>query len=107
MNLQQQGERMVQLYAASTPEEPSFPNRLLFAGGGLGAGLALGLGLAMWMELRDKSIRTEADAEAALQLPLLVSLPWVGEAEDNGNGKAGFWNRPKREPDEHKETVGA
>jgi polysaccharide chain length determinant protein (PEP-CTERM system associated) len=105
MNLQQQGERMVQLYAASTPEEPSFPNRLLFAGGGLGAGLALGLGLAMWLELRDKSIRTEADAEAALELPLLVSLPWVGETDDNGNGKPGFWNRPKREPDEHKETV--
>jgi len=107
MNLQQQGERMVPLYPASLPEDPSFPNRLLFAGGGLGAGLALGLGLAMWMELRDKSIRTEADAEAALQLPLLVALPWVGKSEDSGNGGPGFWNRQKREPDEHKETVGA
>ncbi len=48
----------------------------------------------MWLELRDKSIRTEADAEAALDLPLLVSLPWVGETENNGNGKPGFWNRP-------------
>ncbi len=105
MNLQQQGERMVQLYAANLPDDPSFPNRLLFAGGGLGAGLVLGLGLAMWMELRDKSIRTEADAEAAFQLPLLVALPWVGEADDSGNGN--LWNRHKREPDEHKEPVGA
>jgi polysaccharide chain length determinant protein (PEP-CTERM system associated) len=107
MNLQQQGERMVQLYAANLPDDPSFPNRLLFAGGGLGAGLALGLGLAMWMELRDKSIRTEADAEAAFQLPLLVALPWVGETEENGNGKPGLWNRHKPEPDERKEPVGA
>lgn len=107
MNLQQQGERMVQLYAASVPDQPTFPNRLLFAGGGLGAALALGVGLAMWMELRDNSIRNEADAEAALELPLLVSLPWVGEAANGTNGKSGFWNRHKGNPDEHKETVGA
>jgi hypothetical protein len=61
----------------------------------------------MWMELRDKSIRTEADAEAAFQLPLLVALPWVGETEENGNGKPGLWNRHKPEPDERKEKVGA
>ena len=40
----------------------------------------LGLGLAMWLELRDNSIRTEADAEAALELPMLVAVPWVGVA---------------------------
>jgi polysaccharide chain length determinant protein (PEP-CTERM system associated) len=105
MNLQQQGERMFPLNPASLPEEPSSPNRLLFAGGGLGAGLALGLGLAMWLELRDNSIRTEADAEAALELPLLVALPWVGSTEAGSNGKPGLWN--KRQPDEHKETIGA
>jgi hypothetical protein len=45
----------------------------------------------MWLELRDKSIRTEADAEAALELPLLVAVPWVGiDGARNGNGKAGL-----------------
>jgi hypothetical protein len=93
-----QGERMVQLNAANLPDAPTFPNRLLFAGGGLGAGLALGCGLAMWLELRDKSIRTEADAEAALELPLLVAVPWVGVVRGKpGNGKFGFWNRNKPE----------
>jgi uncharacterized protein involved in exopolysaccharide biosynthesis len=47
------------------PDSPSFPNRLFFAGGGFGAGLALALGLALWLELRDKSIRTQADAESS------------------------------------------
>jgi len=103
MNNQSQGERMVELEAATLPEAPSFPNRLFFAGGGLGAGLVLGVGLALWLELRDKSIRNEADAEAALELPMLVAIPWVGEATENANGNGSFW---KKKPEEHKETVG-
>jgi capsular polysaccharide biosynthesis protein len=87
MNQQAQGEQMAMLNPPNLPESPSFPNRLLFAGGGLGFGLALGLGLTMWQELRDKSIRTEADAVAALDLPLLVAIPWVGATAESKNGK--------------------
>lgn len=106
MTNQSEGERMFNLNPANLPDAPSFPNRWLFAGGGLGAGLALGFGLALWLELRDQSIRTEADAEAALELPILSAVPWVGAASpENGNGKPRFWNRNKS-PDEHKDTVG-
>ena len=102
---QQQGEQMALLNPANLPDSPSFPLRPLFAAGGLGAGLALGLGLALWLELRDKSIRTQADAEAALELPMLVAVPWVVElAPANGNGKGHFWNRNK-EPEERKEIA--
>jgi uncharacterized protein involved in exopolysaccharide biosynthesis len=96
MENQQQGEQMVLLDPASLPSDPSFPNRLLFAGGGLGAGLALGIGIAIWLEIRDRSIRTEKDAAAALDLPLLVSVPWVSEEEQvpaSGNGRRSFWGR--------------
>jgi capsular polysaccharide biosynthesis protein len=94
MEKRQQGEQMRLLNPANLPDTPSFPNRLVFAGGGLGTGLVIGLGLALWLELRDKSIRTEADVEASLQMPVLVSLPWVTEgAQGNGNGR--FWNRDK------------
>jgi len=104
---QQQGEQMALLNPATLPDSPSFPNRLLFAGGGLGAGLALGLGLAVWLEFRDKSIRTQADAEAVLELPMLVSVPWVGDQVAKGNGNGHFWSRKKLngERDEHKETT--
>ncbi len=99
---QQQGEQMSLLNPANMPDSPSFPNRLLFAGGGLGAGLILGFGLAFWLEFRDKCIRTEPDAEAALELPVLVAVPWVMEtATTNGNGH--FWNRKK--PEQRKETA--
>jgi polysaccharide chain length determinant protein (PEP-CTERM system associated) len=97
MENQQQGEQMSILNPAGLPSDPSFPNRLFFAGGGLGAGLALGIGIAIWLELRDKSIRTEKDAAAAMDLPLLVSVPWVGDEDAkaalNGGGRRGFWGR--------------
>ena len=108
MTNQSEGERMFVLNPADVPDSPSFPNRLLFAAGGLAAGLALGGGIAMWLELRDNSIRTEADAEAALQLPMLVSVPCVGVATaPENNSKLKFWNRNKNpEEPKSKETVG-
>jgi protein tyrosine kinase modulator len=103
MNSQAQGESMRELQQASMPDDPTFPNKWLFTGAGLGAGLALGFGILLWLELRDKSIRNEADAEAALQLPLLVAVPWVGvPAEQEQNGKFKFWHR--KTPDEQKES---
>jgi polysaccharide chain length determinant protein (PEP-CTERM system associated) len=96
MESQQQGEQMHVLNPAGLPTDPSFPNRLLFAGGGLGAGLALGIAIAIWLEIRDRSIRTEKDAAAAMDLPLLVSVPWVSEDEPvvaNANGRRHFWGR--------------
>jgi len=104
MEREQQGEQMRLLNPADVPDAPSFPNRLLFAGGGLGAGLAIGLGLAFWLELRDTAVRTESDVIAILDLPVLSQVPWVGVemAEKNGNGnvKAG-----SRSGDDKKETV--
>jgi capsular polysaccharide biosynthesis protein len=88
MAREQQGEQMHVLNPADLPEAPSFPNRLLFAGGGLGAGLAMGFGLALWLELRDKSVRNEADVLAVMDLPVLTQVPWVGIeiATKNGAG---------------------
>ena len=99
MTNQAQGERMSEIQPASFPDSPSFPNLLMFIGGGLGAGLTIGVGLALWFEVRDTSIRTEADAEAALELPMLVAVPWVGTAlhVDDKNGR--FWHRKKKEPE--------
>ncbi len=98
MTDQSEGERMFPLNPANLPDSPSFPNRLLFAGGGLGAGLAVGLGLAILLEFSDKSIRNEADAEAALELPILITIPWVGAAAESGNGndRYKFWHRDKK-----------
>jgi len=86
---QQQGEQMHVLDPPNLPDSPSFPIRWKFAGGGLGAGLALGISLSFLLELRDKAIRNEKDVLAALELPMLSSIPWVSPAatsETNGFG---------------------
>jgi polysaccharide chain length determinant protein (PEP-CTERM system associated) len=102
----QQGEQFRLLNPADMPESPSFPNRLLFAGGGLAAGLGLGMGIALWMELRDKSIRTESDVTAVLDLPMLVSVPWLTKVEaQSPNGKAHWWSRNKSAEGERKQRV--
>ena len=97
MENQQQGEQMHILAGAGLPDSPSFPNRPIFAAGGLSVGLALGLIIAMWLEFSDKSIRTEKDAAAIMDLPLLISVPWLGEDEDDAaaksNGRRRFWGR--------------
>ena len=98
MERRQQGEQMRLLNPASLPDSPSFPVRWMFAAGGAGGGLAIGMGLALWLELRDKSIRTEGDVVAILELPTLVSVPWIGV--DAANGKNG-----KRVPEEKGERV--
>ncbi len=88
MERQQQGEQFHLLNPAGIPTDPSFPNRLLFAGGGLAGGLALGCALALWLEFKDKAIRNDLDVEAVMGMPALISLPWVvvDESANNGHG---------------------
>jgi hypothetical protein len=46
--------------------------------------------------MRDNSIRNERDAEAVMELPTLIAVPWVGvQAVDSPNGKFKFWQRKK------------
>lgn len=76
----QQSEQFRVVDPPSLPVNPTFPNRLFFAGGGLGGGMMIGFGIALLFEMKDKSIRTEADIDALLQLPTLALVPSVLEA---------------------------
>ncbi|MGA7684959.1 MAG: hypothetical protein WCC32_14520 [Terriglobales bacterium] len=112
MESQADGEQLVIGQYAIKSDTPSFPSRILFAAGGLGAALGLGLLIAIWLEFSDKSIRTERDAAIAMDLPLLISVPWVGgegqaaaSANGNGNGRRRFWGRTTADKDEDKVGV--
>lgn len=76
----QEGEQFVVLDPANLPDKPSFPNRLLFALGGLGGGLGLGLAIAFLLEMKDSSFKTERDVEFALHLPVLAVVPEISLA---------------------------
>lgn len=110
MENQQEGEQMNILAPAGLPDSPSFPNRLILAAGGLAAGLGLGAVIAIFLEFSDRSIRTEKDAAAVMDLPLLISVPWLGEEDDddfndNGTVRRRFWGRPDPGAQEDRETV--
>jgi len=109
VELRQQGDQFRLSGSASVPDTPSFPKRWMMAGGGLGAGVGLALALMLWFEFRDTAIRSEDDVTASLELPTLISLPWLGDPEQlellgNGNPRRGDGLRPQRK--EKTEAVG-
>jgi len=83
----QNGERFQVLDPANLPDTPSFPNPLLFTGGGLALGLALGVGLILLLEMQDTSMRFERDVEAALQLPVLAMIPVISQNSQAGKAQ--------------------
>jgi polysaccharide chain length determinant protein (PEP-CTERM system associated) len=76
----QQGAQFRILDPASMPAAPTSPNRPLLAAGGFGGGLVLGLGIVLLLEMRDKSIRREADVDLFLKLPTLALVPSITPA---------------------------
>jgi uncharacterized protein involved in exopolysaccharide biosynthesis len=98
----QQGEQFQVMDPANLPENPTFPNRQLFAGGGLAGGLALGVAIALLLEFRDKAMRTERDVEAFLGVPTLALVSILVQM----NGKrVSFWKRqvkPQLEQEEQR-----
>jgi polysaccharide chain length determinant protein (PEP-CTERM system associated) len=90
----QEGEQFRVLDPANLPDKPSFPNRPLFALGGLAGGLGLGLAIAFALEMKDTSMRSERDVEFTLRLPVLAMVPTI---EPLSEKKPGAPIEPERE----------
>jgi polysaccharide chain length determinant protein (PEP-CTERM system associated) len=93
----QQGENFRVMDAANLPEAPTFPNRMVFAGGGLFAGLGLGLLIVAFLEYRDTAVRSERDIWAFTKLPTLAVIGFAGET-DHAPAKR-WWQFRRRQPD--------
>lgn len=91
----QQGEQFRVMDAPNLPDSPTFPNRRMFAAGGLGAGLLLGLLIAALLEYRDTSLRNERDVWAFTKLPTLAVVSYIGKLDRPEPGHK-FWKRSTR-----------
>jgi len=86
----QQGEQFQMIDPPNLPDEPSFPNHIIFASGGLAGGMILGLMLAGLFEYRDTSLRNEKDIWAFTKLPTLGTISHIKELEAS-SGMARRW----------------
>ncbi|MGP8225037.1 MAG: GumC family protein [Terracidiphilus sp.] len=77
----QEGEQFLVMDAPNLPDEPTFPNRSVFAGGGMAFGLVLGLLLAALLEYRDTSVRNERDIWAFTKLPTLAIISYLSDLD--------------------------
>jgi len=91
----QQGETFKVMDAPNLPEEPTFPNRLVFALGGFVGGLMLGTLIVALIEYRDTALRSERDIWAFTKLPTLAVIGFTGEEQPAPAGhKWPFRRRP-------------
>jgi polysaccharide chain length determinant protein (PEP-CTERM system associated) len=67
------------------PQNPSFPKKPYFLGGGAVGGLLIGFGILFLLAMMDKTIHSEHDAELFLHLPVLTVVPTLAVAGLNGN----------------------
>jgi polysaccharide chain length determinant protein (PEP-CTERM system associated) len=72
---EQQSEQFRVLDPPNLPDEPTFPKKVQFVGGGFGLGLALGLGVLYLIAYKDRAMHTERDVEICLKLPVLTLIP--------------------------------
>lgn len=73
------GEQFKILDPARLPERPTSPNRPQLQSMGLVAGVGFGLALMALIEYLDKTLKSEADVTAALNLLVLATVPILPE----------------------------
>lgn len=77
-----QGQRISIIEQATTPNEPTKPNRPVIAAGGVGGGLLLGLAMVFLLEFFNKGIRRPVDITNALGITPFATLPYYRTGKD-------------------------
>jgi polysaccharide chain length determinant protein (PEP-CTERM system associated) len=95
---EQESEQFRVLDPPNLPDEPTFPKKSQFVGGGFVLGLALGLGVLYLIAYKDRSMHTERDVELCLKLPVLTLVPTLDAVGAFGDDRTLFVAGPRDTP---------
>ncbi len=87
---QAKGERLTVIEAASAPDSPTKPNRLMVAAAGVGGGAALGIALIVLLELLNRSVRRPKDLINSFGITPLVTIPYIRTPNETMRRRSGF-----------------
>ena len=87
---QAKGERLTVIEAASAPDSPTKPNRMMVAAAGVGGGAALGIALIVLLELLNRSVRRPKDLIKSFGITPLVTVPYIRTPNETMKRRSGF-----------------
>ncbi len=84
------GERITVIEAATVPNTPSKPNRVMIAAGGIAGGIMLGLGTVVLIEVMNRSVRRPKDLIAKFGITPLTTIPYMRTPSETVLRRGGF-----------------
>ncbi|SPH24099.1 hypothetical protein DEA8626_03148 [Defluviimonas aquaemixtae] len=90
IEVRSKGERLSLVDAATVPERPSKPNRILIAGGGVFAGAFLGVAFIALLEFLNRSVRRPKDLISAFGITPIATIPYMRTPSEVMMRRTGF-----------------
>ena len=90
MEVRSKGERISVVDAATVPDRPVKPNRVLIAGGGIVAGAGLGIAVIVLLELLNRAVRRPKDLIKAFGITPIATIPYMRTPSETMMRRSGF-----------------
>ena len=84
------GERISVVDAATVPDRPSSPNRVMIAGGGIFSGAALGIAVIVLLELLNRAVRRPKDLINSFGITPIATIPYMRTPSETMMRRSGF-----------------
>lgn len=85
------GEKIAVIDAATVPDSPTKPNRILIGVGGAVAGILMGIGAIVLMELLNRSVRRPKDLVKAFGITPITTIPYMNTPNEMVARRSVFW----------------
>ncbi len=90
IEVRSKGERVSVVDAATVPDSPVKPNRVLIAGGGVLAGAGLGIAMIVLLELLNRAVRRPKDLIRAFGITPIATIPYMRTPSETMMRRSGF-----------------